>query len=149
MFYFHRKTVSILVTVSKGFDLVVLHAEGGAWVLTVALKIRQARPSHKVSQVAIIGCEVIVSWASGVRMAEHITRTVFPVWDAEEEIVFVPDNRGDVGGTDGVVYHPTSHIQALLPTRTLGAFFPSSLQENRLKWWTCWWCSMVLKCLRD
>ena len=74
-------------------------------------------------------------------MAKDITRAVFAVWDAEEEIVFIPevssvrwigrgevrpDNWGDVGRPDDIVLNTTSHIQALLSTWT-------SLNGQRLK----------------
>merc|ERR550532_889570 len=127
--------VSIFVAVSKCFDPVVLHAQGGARVLAVSIEVGQTGASHQVAQVAVVCCEVVISWACGVRMAKDITGAVFPFREPEEEIVFIPDYWGDVGSQDDVVLNPTSHIQALLPTGTLGALLSGALQKNRLKRW--------------
>jgi len=69
-------------------------------------------------------------------MAKNITRAVLPFCEAEEEIVFIPDYWGDVGGQDDVVFNTTSHIQALLSTGTFGALLSSAFQENSLERWT-------------
>merc|ERR1719341_2947841 len=126
--------VSIFVAVSK--SSVVLHAQGGARVLAVSIEVGQTRAGHQVAQVAVVCCEVVISRACGVRMAKDFTGAVFPFREPEEEIVFIPDYWGDVGSQDDVVLNPTSHIQALLPTGTLGALLSSALQKNRLKRWT-------------
>merc|ERR1711872_256248 len=91
------RIVSIFVAVPKCFDPVVLHAQGGAGVLAVSIEVGQTRASHQVAQVAVVCCEVIISWTCGMRMAKDITRAVFPFGEPEEEIVFIPDYWGDVG----------------------------------------------------
>merc|ERR1719341_1225754 len=126
--------VSIFVAVSK--SSVVLHAQGGARVLAVSIEVGQTRAGHQVAQVAVVCCEVVISRACGVRMAKDFTRAVFPLCEPEEEIVFIPEYWGDMGSHDDVVLNPTSHIQALLPTGTLGALLSGALQENRLERWT-------------
>merc|ERR1719327_1055245 len=110
--------IQAFVAVPKCLDPVVLHAQGGTGVLAVSVEVGQTRAGHQVAQVAIVCCEVIISWTCGMRMAKDITRAVFPFGEPEEEIVFIPDYRGDVGSLDEVVLNTTSHIQALLPTRT-------------------------------
>ena len=110
----------------------------------VSVQVCQTWADHQVAQVAVVCCEVIVSWAlqifnrdimllkayCGMRMAKDVTRAVFPVRDPEEEIVYIPDasfgglegvwpdHWGDVGGQDDVLLNATSHIQTLLPAGT-------------------------------
>merc|ERR1719391_509068 len=117
----------IFVAVPKCLDPVVLHAQGGAGVLAVSVEVGQTRAGHQVAQVAIVCCEVIISWTCGMRMAKDITRAVFPFGEPEEEIVFIPDYWGDVGSLDEIVLNTTSHIQALLPHTDISCTPPHCL----------------------